>query len=111
MGGSTLGDGSGGRRGGLLGVTVGGNHGGAWGSVLCCCLGSCTVLRVCLVGWGGLGGAPVAANMSVSCRMASMVWALKWEKGAAGAGFARASARRLAVSVAALAEEMDGMAP
>ena len=78
---------------------------------MCCRLGSCTLVSVCLVGWGGLGGAPVAAKMSVSCRMASMVWELKQAKGTAGAGFARASARRLAVSVAALAEEMDGMAP
>ena len=40
-----------------------------------------------------------------------MVWALKWAKGAAGAGFARSSARRLVASVDALAEDMDSMAP
>ena len=34
---------------GRLGSTVGGTLGGAWGSVLCCSLGSCTVVRVGLV--------------------------------------------------------------
>ena len=58
------------------------------------------------------GGAPVvAANMLASFRMESIVGAPKREKGAAGAGFARASARRLAASVAASAEDMAGMAP
>ena len=110
-GGSTLGVGSGGGLGGLIGGTAGGTLGGAWGSVLCFCMGSSIGVRVCLVGWGGLGGAPVAANMLASCRMVSMVWALNWAKGAAGAGFARASARRQAASISASAEDMAGMAP
>ena len=98
VGGSTLGGGSGGGIVGLLGGTAGGTLGGAWGLVLWCRLGSCTVLHVRLVGWGGLGGAPVAEKMPASCRMASMVWAPNWAKGAAGAEFARASARRQAAS-------------
>ena len=57
------------------------------------------------------GGTPVVANMSASFRMASMVWAPKRAKGAAGAGFARASARRLVASVDVSAEDMAGMAP
>ena len=57
------------------------------------------------------GDAPVVAKMSDSCRMASMVWAPKRAKGVAGAGFARASARRLYASVAASEEDMAGMAP
>ena len=61
------------------------------------------------VGFGGC--APVVANILDSCRMKSMFWAPKRAKGAAGAGFARASARRLAVSVEASAEDMAGMAP
>ena len=48
--------------------------------------------------------------MSASCRIASMVWAPKIAKGAAGAGFARASARRLYESMAASAEEIADMA-
>ena len=91
---------------------MGGTLGGAWGSVLCCRLGSCTVSRVRLVGGVGLrGGAPVVAKMLASCRMVSMVWASKREKGAAGVGFARASARRLNTSVATSAEDMAGVAP
>ena len=86
--------------------------GGAWGSVLCCRKGSCTVVRVCLVGGVGLrGGASVVENMLASFRMASMVWAPKRAKGEAGAGFARVSARCLAASVAVSAEDMAGMAP
>ena len=111
MWGSTLGGGSGGGIGGLLGGTVGVTLVGAGGSVLCCRLGRCTVVHVCLVNWGGLGGAPFAAKMSSSFRMASMVWVPKRAKGAAGAGFARASARRLAASVATSVEDMAGMAP
>ena len=111
MVGSTLGGGSGGGLGGLLGGTAGGTLGGAWGLVLCCRLGSCTSVCVCLVGWVGLGGARVAAKILASFRMTSMVWAPKWEKGAAGAGFSRVSARRLATSVAASAEDMDDMVP
>ena len=38
-----------------------------------------------------------------------MIWAPKWVKGAAVEGFARASDRRLAASVAALAEDIAGM--
>ena len=95
MGGSTptLGGGYGGGIGGMLGGPAVGTLEGAWGLVMCCCLGSFTVARVCLVGWVGFGGAPVAANMSAICRMASMVWAPKRAKGAAGAGFAWVSAR------------------
>ena len=66
---------------------------------------------MCLVGWGGIGGAPVAAKMLASCRMASMVWVPKRANDAASAGFARASARRQAASVAASANDMAGMAP
>ena len=63
---------------------------------------------------GGVGlrsGEPVVANMSASFRMAYMVWAPKWAKGAAGTWFARASTRRLAASVAVSLEDMAGMAP
>ena len=66
---------------------------------------------MCLVGWVGFGGAPVAAKISASCRMSYMVWAPKQAKGEAGAGFGRVSARHLATSVATLAENMAGMAP
>ena len=91
---------------------MGGNFRGAWGSVLCCKLGICTVARVRLGGGVVLGGcAPVAAKISASCQIASMVWASKWTKGAAGAGFARASARRLDASIDAPLEDMAGMAP
>ena len=111
-GGSTLGVGSGGGLGGRHGGTVGGNLGGAWGSVLCCSLGICTFARVRLGGGVGLGGcAPVAANMSASFRMASMIWAPKRAKGTTVAGFVRASARRLAAYVAVLADDMYVMAP
>ena len=41
--------------------------------------------------------------------MASMVWAPKRAKGAAGAGFARASTRRLTASMAASDEDIAGM--
>ena len=79
---------------------------------MCCSLGSFTVARVRLGGGVGFGGcAPVAAKMSDSFRMASMVWATKRAMGAAVTGFARASDRRLDASVAALEEDMDGMAP
>ena len=129
MGGSTL---SGGSRGGLGGRhvgtvggtlggtwwlgrlvgTVGGTFGGAWGSVVCYSLGICTVSRVRLVGGLGFGGCVlVVAKMSASFWMASMVWEPKRKKGTAGAGFARASARSLAVSVAASTEDMSGMVP
>ena len=57
------------------------------------------------------GGAPGVAKMLAIFQIASMVWASKWTKGAAGVGFARASDRRMAASVAALAEDMAGMAP
>ena len=91
---------------------MGGTLGVAWRSVLCCSLCSCTFARVRLGGGVEFGGcAPVAANISASCQMASMVWLPNREKGAAGAGFARASARRLAESVAGLVEEMAVMAP
>ena len=129
VGGSTLGGGSrgglGGRHGGTVGGTLGGTWwlgslggtvdgtiGGAWGSVVCCSLAICTVVRVCLVGGVGFGGcAPVVANMSASFQMTSMVWAPKWAKSAASAGFARSSYRRLALYVDASAEDMAGMAP
>ena len=79
---------------------------------MCCSLGSCTVARVRLGGGVGCGGcAPVAAKMLDSFRMAPMVWAQNRAKGAAGAGFARASARHMAASVAASADDMAGMVP
>ena len=111
-GGSTLGGGSGGGLGGRNGGTVGGIIGGAWGSVLRCSMVSFVAARVRLVGRVVVGvGVPFAAKFSASCRMSSMVWAPKRAKGLAGAGFARALARRLALSVAALAEDIAGMAP
>ena len=64
-----------------------------------------------MVGWVGFDGGLVAAKMLVSYRMASMVWAPKRSNGAAGARIARASAGRLAASVAASGEDMAGMAP
>ena len=91
---------------------MGGTLGGAWGSVVCCSLGSCTVAQVCLVGGVGFGGcAPVVSKMSAIFRMAYMVWEKKRAKGAAGAGFVRESTRRLAASVAVSTDDMDGMAP
>ena len=111
-GGSTLGDGAGGGLGGRHGGSVGGTLGGAWVSVLRCSMGRCVAARVRLVGEVVVGVcAPVAENMSASCWIASMVWAPKRAKGADGAGFARDSDRRLAMSVAASAEDMAGMAP
>ena len=78
---------------------------GAWGYVFRCITSSCIVERVHL-GVGVVVGlsAPVASKMLASCQMISMVWAPKQVKGAAVAGFSRASDRRLAASVAALAE-------
>ena len=85
---------------------------GAWVYVLRCSMGGCLVARVCLGGGVGVGvDAPVAAKISASCRMASMVWASNGEKGVVGAGFARASARRLDTSMVVSEEDMDGMAP
>ena len=111
-GGSTLGGGAGVGLGGWHVCTVGGTLGGAWGSVLRCSIVSCIVSRVCFGGGVEVGvGAPVSEKKSASCRMASMVWVQKQEKGATSAGFARASARRLDVSVAASAEDIAGMAP
>ena len=111
-GGSTLSGGYGGGLSGRLGGTAGGTLRGVWGLVMCCRLGGCTVARVCFMGGVGLrSGAPVVAKVSASCRMESMVWAPKWAMGAASAGFARASTRHLAASVAALVEDMAGMAP
>ena len=106
----------GGGDGGDLGVknvgTVGGTLGGAWGSVLRYRMGICISARVRFVVGVVVGvGAPGVANVSASCWMASMVWAPKRAKGAAGAGFSRASARHLAALVAASTEEMAGMAP
>ena len=73
--------------------------------------GSCIVAWVRLGDGVGVGvSVPVAAKMSASCQMASMVWP-KWEKYAAGSGFAMASARRLAAFVAASAEDIVRMAP
>ena len=112
MGGSTLGGGDGGglggRHGGSVGVTLRGN----WGSLFRYSIGICVAAWVRFVGEVVVGvDAPVSANMSVSCRMASMFWAPNWVKSAAGAGFARSSARVLSVSMAVLAENMTGMAP
>ena len=71
----------------------------------------CIVARVILGGGVGVGvGAPVAAKMSASCLIASMVWATKRVKGAAGVGFVRASDRRMAASVDASVEYIAGMA-
>ena len=67
-----------------------------------------------VVAWVRLGdgvGALVAAKMLDKYWMASMVWAPKRIKGADGTGLARASTRRLAASVAALVEDIAGMAP
>ena len=47
--------------------------------------------------------------MSANFRIASLVWAPKRSKGAAGAGLKRESARRLAASVAASTEDIAGM--
>ena len=86
---------------------MGGTLGGAWGSVLHCSMGSCIAAQVRLVGGVVVGvGAPVSDYMLASCCIAYMVWLPKRVKGAANAGFARASARRLATSVAAPAEDM-----
>ena len=110
-GGSTLGGGNGGGLGGRNGGAVGGTLGGAWGSVLSYRRGSCIVARVRLGGGVGVGvGALIAAKMSASCRMASMVWAPKQAKDATGAGFARASDRPLSASMAASEEDIAGMA-
>ena len=54
---------------------------------------------------------PAAEKMSADFQIASMVWAPKQAKGAAGAGLAKALARRLAESMAALAEDIAGMEP
>ena len=73
-GGSTLGGGAGGDLGGRHGVTVGGTIRGAWGSVLRYSMGSCIVAWVRLMGVIVVGvGVLVAAKVSASCRMASMV--------------------------------------
>ena len=91
---------------------MGGTLVGDWVSFSRCSRGGCIVAQVilgCGVGFGV--GAPVPAKMSGSCRMESMVWAPKGAKGAAGAGFARVSARRLAAYVAVLAENIAGMTP
>ena len=73
-GGSILGGGARGGLGGQHGGTVGGTLRVSWGSVLRYSMGSCIVARVRLGGGLGVGvGAPVAAKMSASCRMASIV--------------------------------------
>ena len=62
---------------------------------------------------GGLGvgvDALVAEKNSANLRMASMIWAPKLAKDAAGAGLERAADRRLDASVAALAEYIAVMA-
>ena len=79
--------------------------------MLRCSMGSFIFAWVRLGGGVEVGvGAPVAAKMSASCWMAYMVWATKRVKGAASVRFARASARRLATSMATLTEEISGMA-
>ena len=91
---------------------MGGTLRGAWGSVLRNSMISCIVARVRLGGWfRGLCWCAGCSKMSASCWMASMAWASKRSKGAVGAGFARASDMRLAVSVSASAEDIAGMAP
>ena len=62
---------------------------------------------------GGLGvgvDALVAEKNSANLRMASMIWAPKLAKDAAGAGLERAADRRLDASVAPLAEYIAVMA-
>ena len=82
------------------------------GSELPFSVGSGAVARVRLGSGVGVGvGVPVSAKISANCHMASMVWAPKLDKGAAGTGLARALERRLALSMAALEEEIVGMAP
>ena len=91
---------------------MGGILGGAWGSASLCRRGSCIVERVRL--GGGLGGgvgAPAATKISASCQMVSMVWAPKRAKGASIAVLERETARRLAASVSASAEDIAGMVP
>ena len=89
-----------------------GTLGGAWISLLRYSRGSCIVSQVRLGGGVGFGvGVPVAAKILASCWMASMVWVQKRSKGAAGAGFSRASDRRLDASVATSAEDIAGMVP
>ena len=74
-------------------------------------VGSGVAVWVRLGGGVGVGvGVPATAKMSASCRIASMVWAPKRAKGAAGAGFVRASERRLDKYMAASAEEISDMA-
>ena len=110
--GSTLGGGDGVGLGGQHGGTVGGTLGGALGSVLGCSVGSCIVARVRLVGGVVVGvDALVAAKIPASCWMASVVWAPKQDKGAVSTGFARDSARCMAASMSASAEDIAGMAP
>ena len=112
VGGSTLGGGTGGGLGGKRGGNAGGTLGGVWGSAFPYSVGSGVFARVCLGGGVEVGvGAPVDAKMLANFQMASMVWAPKQEKGKAGAGLERASERRLDASVAALAEDIAGMAP
>ena len=82
------------------------------GSYLSCSVGNCVITRVRLGGAVGVGVCVLAtAKMLADCRIASMVWAPKRVKGVAGVGSARASARHLDVPVAALEEDVGGMAP
>ena len=91
---------------------MGGTIRSAWGSASLCIRGSCIVTPLRLGGGVGVGvGAPVAAKFLAGFRMASIVWAPKLAKGTAGAGFVRASSRRLYASVAASTEYIAVMAP
>ena len=111
-GGSSLGGGAGGGLDGQHGGIVGGPLGGAWGFVLYYIMGSCVAARVHLVGGVVVGvDALVAAKIPASCWMASVVWAPKQDKGAVSTGFARDSARCMAASMSASAEDIAGMAP
>ena len=110
-GGSTLFDGSGGGLGIKRGGTVGGTPGGAWGSAFPGSVGNGVSTQVLLGrrvwGWCGCAG---CYKISDNYQIASMVWAPKRAKGAAGVGLARAPTRRLDMSVAASAEDISGMA-
>ena len=58
--------------------------------MLRCTMGSCIVVRVRLVDGVLVGvGAPVAAKISASCQMSSIVWASKQAKGSDNALIAR----------------------
>ena len=80
-GGSTLSGGAGGGLGGKCGDTAGVTLIGAWGSAFSCSVGNRVASQVRR--WGGVGvvvGVWVAAKISSTCRIVSMVWAPKRAK-------------------------------